>query len=92
MMTKDTVTRDIVAEVVNEFIAFWNDEQDDEVGVITIEEVTQDYVNEINTNIRASQESSVPELIWEVLSEEDIVPGEDGMGERFVTWYEEHHT
>lgn len=92
MMTKDTVTRDIVVEVVNEFITFWNEEQDDEVGSISIEDVTQDYINEINANIRASQESNVPELIWEVLAEENVVPDDEEAAVRFVTWYEEHHT
>lgn len=93
MMTKDTVTRDIVVELINEFFHYVNEEQGEDFEDLEEDDVTQAHVNEMNADIRASQESNVPEIMWDVLTEEGIIPDDDDtMSEKFVAWYEQKHT
>lgn len=92
MMTKETLQPDIVLENINEFIRFWNEEQEDEVDEVSSKALTYEMVKEMNEDIIASQESNVPLIIYEILSDEGLVPDLDEMSERFEGWYLDHHS
>jgi hypothetical protein len=91
-MTKETLTVDQVQENINEFILFWNEERDEEVDAVAVGTITHEMIKEMNADITASQESNVPEIMFEILVDEDIVPDEDEMKARFVEWYMEKHS
>lgn len=92
MMTKETLTAEQVVENINEFIKVWNEERDDEVDEVQPPKVTYELIKEMNADITGSQQSNVPEVIWDVLADEEVVPDDEEMQGRFVEWYEEKHS
>lgn len=92
MMTKETLTTDQVQQWVGEFVKDWNADLDREDDIEWGDEqqalVTQSIVEEMNTDIKASQESNVPEILMEILIDESIIPDIDGVQEAFIDWFE----
>lgn len=92
MMTKETLQADQVLENINEFILFWNEERDEEVDQVQVSDVSHEIIKEMNADITASQQSNVPEIIFDILADEGLVPDDDDMKARFETWFLEKHS
>lgn len=96
MMMKETLTVDQAIEFVGEFVQDWNADEDHEDELEFGEEqkskINQELVDEINTNIKASQESNVAEEMIEVFLDEEVLPGLVGIEEAFYDWFEKKFT
>jgi hypothetical protein len=88
MMTVERITIEFVQIEVGEFVEELADE-DDDAPEFDKEKITQELVNEINEEIKDQPQSYVPECVWNVLAEEDIVP--EGLCDRWIKWYEDRH-
>jgi hypothetical protein len=87
-MTVERITVEFVKTEVGEFMEEMM-EEDEDLPEFDREAITQATVDEINIDIKDKAQSYVPECVWDVLVEDDLVP--EDLHDKWIKWYEARH-
>jgi len=76
-------------ELVQQYIKDFNETliEEEEEFVFKPESITQQLVEEMNVEVEATPDHDIPEVIWNVLADEDIVP--EDYYDKFMTYMNE---